>query len=210
MKQWEQLITVDEVIQGSLDSTDAPTDEPIEARRAIQDVTQMIAEHLGFKPIVHKHTQGIEPWAWTRDEAEADQTVRTWADVRPIVQITSPTDIDARFDGYQFTTSGRPGTAEKVVYFAGWKRKKQALSDLPTGTGEALDGLTETPEDLPSDIRRAALELTLYVLNKAESPVGMGSRSTTVQGGNITIDGPDPQFVNRTLRSLDTHRRTRI
>jgi len=206
MGQFDQILTVFEVQDAALSSSTAVEDDPAQVQEAILDVQDRISTYIDQPVMIHKRTQGIATHDWLEDEVEDTTQYRVWADARPVVEVDNPTEVTIRFDEQQLVREKSENT--KAVYFAGWKRRDQALSDLPTSSGEDLDGLTTEPPTLPRDIRRIAIRLVLFTLNEAEHSAGMGSTSTTVQGGSITVDGPDQSFVRTQMRKLDAYKRS--
>lgn len=179
---YRDILRVGEVLENDLD-TDPGGGDPGVIQSAIQDVTGWIAVQIGVDsgtPIIHRTKQGVTRREWLRDDVQEDTTYRAWANERPVVQVVSPSDVSVRYDNKQLLRDDRE--ASIVEYFAGWKRRDTSASDLPTGTGEDLDGLTETVPTLPDDIRRIALILVLYEIGRIE--YGTAVQQTTQTIGN--------------------------
>lgn len=194
------IITVSEVEQEALSSTQVPSDEGIATERAIEEAQARIAGYLRRPVMIHETTEGIE--RWLKDELRENYwryRTKAW----PIVQVQSD-EYSIRHDDRHLTRDTR--RKETVTYFAGWKRRRQSLSDLPTGGGEALDGLTTEPPTVPSDIRRVALKLTLHELIQTEEGVGIQTLTEATAGGTTTVNGPDPQTPMRLLDSISHYR----
>ena len=199
------ILTVSEVIDGALSSADYSGTET-EVQQAIRDAQGLIEGHLHQKVMAHRKTDLIQRRDWLLDERTGETKVRAWAEHQPIVQVLSPAELSIRVGSKDQFVRGRPEVTE-TEYVAGWMRRRQSLSDLPTGSGERLDGLTEEPPPLPGDVRRVAMNLTLFSLNEAEHGVGITDRQQATGAGTVTVTGPDPSFEQRQLRKLDRYRR---
>jgi len=205
MDKPEQILTISAVLDGALSSSDYSGAEA-QVKEAILDAQGLIENHLHQKVMVHRTTQLVEPRDWLVDERTDTTKVRAWAETQPVVQVVSPPELSVRIGGSRQFVRNEAQVTE-AEYFAGWRRRDQALSDLPTGTDERLDGLTTEPPPLPGEIRRVALNLTLYALNEAEHAPGITDRQQATGAGTVTISGPDPGFEQRQLRKLDRYRR---
>lgn len=202
---YDDLLTVGEVIQSSLSSSSAVEDEPGVVQSSIQDVQGMIESYLRQPVMIHKRTQGVLAHEWMSDELPDDHRWRIWAEARPVVEIDSPSEVSIRYDNEQLVRDqAENGT---IDYFAGWKRSDQALSNLPTGSNEALDGLTTEPPTLPQDIRKAAIKLVLFDMGELVHDTGFTETTTNTPGGTMTIRGPEQGFEDRQLSNLSTYRR---
>jgi hypothetical protein len=203
MAEWDDILEYSDIEVSSLSSSSAVEEEPHAVVEAAQDAQQRIATYIGHPVMIHSHTQGIQRWEWTEDDVE--DGMKAWADHQPVVEIESG-DVGVRFGGDRLIKDYRDDL--KTTYFAGYIREDQSLSDLPTSGGDPLEGLTTEPPTLPPDIRRVAIRLTLYELNRAEHRSGMGTTTASIGGGDsITIEGPDPGFPERQLSQLDPYRR---
>lgn len=205
MADFGKILTTSEVDIAALAASDAAKDEKVVVSRLIGDVQRRIESYISQPLTIHRDTQGIRRHEWVEDEVQDDDfAVYAWADHRPVVQVDG--DVDARFSNDRFVKDHRDDL--KVDYFAGYVRSDIDLADLPTATGEKLEGLSERPPTLPQDIRRVAIKLILYELNQAEHRAGMGTTTAAIGGGDsITVEGPDPGFPERQLRQLDPHKR---
>jgi len=194
------ILTVPDVEQEALGSTSVPGEARLVTERAIEEAQARVAAFLRRSVMIHKATEGARDWR--RDEA-GDKRWRHRTRAWPVVQVET-SDYDARFDDRHLVTSTRE--SDQVAYFAGWKRRDQSLSDLPTGLGEALDGLTKEPPTVPGDIRRVALKLTLHELIQAEEGIGIQTLTQATGGGTATVNGPDPQAPRRLLESISSYK----
>ena len=194
------ILTVSEVREEALSSTQVPGEEGIATERAIGEAQARIAGYLRRPVMIHKATEGIERWMRDRlRENEYRYRTKAW----PIVQVES-TEYGIRHDQRHLTRESK--RRETVTYFAGWKRRSQSLSDLPTSGGEPLEGLGTEPPTVPGDIRRVALKLTLHELIQTEEGVGIQTLTEATGGGTTTVNGPDPQTPRRLLNSISHYR----
>jgi hypothetical protein len=205
MADYSKFLTTSEIDTAALASSDAAKDEKVVVSRLISDVQRRIESYISQPLMIHRDTQGIRRWEWSEDEVQdGDFAVYAWADHRPVVQVDG--EVSVRFSKDRFVKDHRDDL--RVDYFAGYVRDDTDLADLPTASGEELDGLSERPPTLPQDIRRVAIKLVLYELNQAEHRQGMGTTTAAIGGGeSITIEGPDPGFPERQLKQLDPYKR---
>ena len=194
------ILTVPDVEQEALGSTSVPGGEGLVTQRAIDEAQARVARFLRRPVMIHKATEGTG--AWLRDET-GDNRWRHRARSWPVVQVET-SGYDGRFDDRHLTTS--TPEADQVTYFAGWTRRNQSLSDLPTGPGEPLEGLTTEPPTVPQDIRRVALKLTLHELIQTEEGIGIQTLTQATGGGVATVNGPDPQAPRRLLNSISSYK----
>jgi hypothetical protein len=194
------ILTVPDVEQEALGSTEVPAEEGPPTERAIAEAQARIAGYLRRPVMIQKATEGVGPWL--RDGA-TDKRWRYRTAAWPIVQVETQ-GYSIRHDDRHLTRDERE--QETVTYFAGWKRKSQSVSDLPTGDGEALGGLTTEPPVVPGDIRRVALKLTLHELIQTEQGVGIQTLMQATGGGTATVNGPDPQAPRRLLNSISSYK----
>lgn len=194
------ILTLSELRDDALSSSSAVVDESAVTVRAIRDAQDTIRTYIGQDPMVHRLTQAVRGYEWSEDPTDPNDNVRAWADHQPIVEVET-SDISIRHDDRQFLRSSRKNV--QIDYFAGWKRRDQDLSDLQ---GELPDLDTE-PENVPQDIRRTAVMLTLYYIGTSEHGAGIGQISHTVgASGSITVDGPDPSFERRQLKRISGYK----
>jgi TusA-related sulfurtransferase len=194
------ILTVADVEQEALGSTSVPGEEGLVTQRAIEEAQARVAAFLRRPVMIHKATEGAGNWH--RDET-GDKRWRYRGRSWPVVQVET-SGYDARFDDRHLVAS--TPESDQVTYFAGWKRRDRSLSDLPTGSGEALEGLTTEPPTVPGDIRRVALKLTLHELIQTEEGIGIQTLSQATGGGVATVNGPDPQAPRRLLKSISSYR----
>lgn len=216
---YTNLITIDELDSDAVSSLDVTGDVPYAAERAIEDVTALIEAHLDRKLIAREHLMLGRDIELEYDyDVSSDATSRYsfYAAEWPVLEAkeVTPEDfsLDVHPDERRFYTEIPMGTGagriRRVRYFAGYRRADQKLDDLPTGDGEALDGLSEEPPVLPSDIRRVAGRLALHVLTDAKKgTIGRRSVDYSLGDGNgVTVEGATEGFVQGELRKLDRHR----
>jgi len=208
--QWDDLLTPGEVQTAAVESSSVFEDNPGGVvEETIRDVQDRIARYLGMDPMVHKRTEGLRRRDWLEDETADPQTYRAWADHQPIVEVESPSEVSARFDAKQLTRS-RPA-AGRVMYFAGWRRSKQTLSDLDGSSGGDLTNLTTEPEPLPRDIRLVAIRLVVFYVTDGEHGAGIGQVTQAVGSGQTTtVEGPEPNFEQNELRKLSGYKLKRV
>jgi hypothetical protein len=199
------ILTPSAVVDAAMQGTSAPEEFPAEVQREIRDVQDQMASYVGYPLMATRHTQGIRRYDWLIDETQ-DDTWRWHADRVPVVEVLSPSGISIRFDEQQLTTD--EPDAVHVTYVAGYRRQNQALSDLPTGSGEALDGLTVEPPALPGVIRSVALRLTIARITDVAAGT-LGARREAAVGSQdlVTIEGMDRGFEQREMRKLDPYKR---
>jgi len=188
-----------------------------EAEAVIADVTALIDAELGLGAtgrgtIVRQRLQGIAGHEWTYSTIAEDYLA--YADQRPVVEMNLQSDDLSDVEIPRQTSRklqiGSPD-AGTVTYFGGYRRPDQVLSSagpgeslLPTGNGEALDGLTTLPPVLPRQVRNVAINVTLHVLqNRAEGNLGRRVQQTYGQG-QVTIEGADPQYIQRQMARLQS------
>jgi len=198
------LLTVQEVQDAALSSSSAATDNPSGVvEEAIRDVQGAITDYLGMAPIVHDRTERIEHHEWREDDTatNSDKNWIAWARHQPIVEVESPSDVSIYFDSRRFEHD-KPDDL-RVRYFAGYKRSDQISGEQQS----RLTDLGTTPPNLPNDIRRVAIKLTLFELTEMEHGAGIGQVQQAVgQGQQTTVEGTDAQFVRRQLRRLSGHK----
>ena len=216
---YRDLITFDDLHGANMSEATIANllEENVQAKTLIRQVTRLIEAHLGMTGrdtglIVRRHTQAIERYDWAESKALGLHVA--WADQQPVVEVMAGSDDLAGVstprtsDRKLARDTPRAGT---ITYFGGFRRPDQVLSgpdgreaELPTGTDEALDGLTTLPPTLPDQVQTAAVNVTLHVLQgRAEGKLG---RRVQQRFGDqqVTIEGADPQYVSRQLRSLNT------
>jgi len=200
----EDLITVQAVQDAAAESSEFVGDNPrYQIEQTLRDVQGYIAEYLGMEPIVHEHTERITRHEWREDETatSTDKGWIAWARHQPVVEVEAPTDVEPYFDGKRFAAGGPD--ALRVTYFAGWKRADQTDGEQQ---GRLTDLDTEPP-DLPRDIRRAAINLTLFELNRQEHGAGIGQVVQSIgQGQQATVEGVDTSFIERQFRRISSHK----
>lgn len=203
---WDDILTLSEVQDDSISSSSAVADNPNNVvEGAIRDAQDRIADHIGRDPIVHRTKDGLRYDDWEVDDTKDPAKYRAWADDWPLVEIQSPSEVSIRRDNRQFLRDTRKVT--EVDYHAGWKRRDQSLSDIDGTNSGTLTALTTAPNDLPRDIRRTALKLTLFYLTEAGHQVGIGRVEQVVgSGGTMTVEGVDTGFVERQLRRLNKYK----
>jgi hypothetical protein len=187
-----------------------------QAKSLIRQVSRLVEYHLGMTGrrtglIVRRHTQVVERYEWT--ESEALGSYLTWADQRPVVEIAAESEDLAGVEVPRTTdrklkrSRPKPGT---VTYFGGYRRPDQVLTssdeeaeELPTGDGEALDGLSTLPPELPGTIQTVTANITLHVLqNRGQGNLGRRTQQSFGEQ-QVTIEGADPQFITRELSRLN-------
>jgi hypothetical protein len=201
------ILDLSEVLDATLDSTDVPEDFAAQTLREIRDVQGRIAQYLGYDVMAHAHTEAIRRHDWTYDETASgtSATFRAALQEGPIVEVLSPSDVSVRFDGTQVTKDDREPV--QVTYVAGYRRADQALSDLPTGSGEALDGLTVAPDALPADVRSVALRIVMArMVEVASGTLGRGREVAIGTNDLVRVEGTDPQFERRELAKLSSYK----
>jgi len=182
-----------------------------EAKTVISGVSSLIRSRLGRVVIVQKVSQRIAPHDWTDDETTRGSEVRAYADEQPLVEVTSTGDVTASDLSIRTkSTFQAPGVVlGQVDYFAGWRRPGQEMADLPTGSDEALEGLSELPPELPGVFAEVAANVTMHVLKNRDE--NLGQRSTRTIGGQETvIEGADPGFLDRELSRLSKYDRSHV
>jgi len=195
-----EILTASEIAEEALSSTTVPDEKRNVTERAIAEAQARIARYLRRPVMIHKAAEGARDWL--QDET-SDRRWRYRTQSWPVVQVET-SGYNIRFDNRHLATS--TPKADQVMYFAGWKRRDQSLSDLPTGSGKSLSGLTKEPPTVPGDIRRVALKLTLYELIQTEDGVGVQTLSQATGGGVATVNGPDPQTPRRLLESVSSYK----
>jgi len=185
-------------------------------QEAIRDTTDRFESFFDRFFIVRSFTQRIPINAWSYNRLL--ERYVAWASDKPIVEIKSIVDTAGS------TISGTTVTREKsspnssynwfatstprdcrVTYFSGYKRSDQALADL-TGTGPGQGGLTTltvTPDDLPSDVRRKAIELAMLYMRRAlDGTLGSSSRMQQVGSQVVTVNAIDSRAEDKILESI--------
>lgn len=172
---------------------------------AIRDVTGAIESYLDRKLIVRKWDTDIESFKW--DENKALDKMQYYPDQWPVVQVET-SGVSASNDGVRLLSSTNK---DEVVFYGGYKRREQTVgddgtNDLDSETG--LSGLTETPDDLPYDIRRVAFRLVMYELTMAVQNT-FATSSVTKKTGQATaeITRSRTQVYDEELQKLHSHRR---
>jgi hypothetical protein len=218
---YRDLITYDRLKAADSAKITENEEEP-EIRAVIQGVSSLIRSRLGRVVIVEAETQRFAPHDWTEDATTyASSDMQAYADEQPLVQIApdedQPSDV---VDGVEIRTdrtfrapTNAPGA---LRYFAGWRRPGQVLSNpgsgetvLPTGTDEALEGLTTLPQALPAVFQEVAIDLTLHVLKRRDE--NLGQRSTRSIGGQeIVVEGADSGFIRRQISRLSRFDRSHV
>jgi len=195
------LLTVLEVQATAQGASDDVTDNPDEVvESAIRDVQGMVESYLDMPLLAHKRTERLERHNWTRDQTAGGQEWLAWADHQPIIEVVSPEGV-GQLAGRRFV-NGRP-EACRIRYFAGYRRSDQTSGEQQ---GRFTDLNTE-PQQLPSDIRRAAMELVIFVIERAGQVPGIRDREITFGGGQqIRTSGVDTGFVGRVLSRLDNYK----
>ena len=204
---YTDLISLFELDRDALESLDVLDIMPA-AEGAIADVTRRIESYLDRELIVRKHTQAVTRWEWVANQYEAndvvDRTMLTFADHWPVLEaVTTGLEVGPKADRLKIDTDD--AEAGTYTYFAGYKRADQTLSGLQDESD--LSNLSVTPDDLPTDIRRVAVRLTLHELGVIDEQL-LGKRRIEASGPvSVTVDAEDPGFERRELRKLDVHKR---
>lgn len=192
------MLTAQTVIGAALSSSRAAEEEPVEVQRAIGAAQGMIESYLDRPLMAQVHTERLSRYDWTEERRTDGTTWLAWAGVQPIIEVQSPSEVSALGTDRFERDRPQPGP---VDYIAGWRREDQNKSDFDASP-------SEDPPELPGDIRRVGVEVTLYLLNEAEHSAGMGSTEQAVGGGStVTISGMDTGFIRRKLSMLDPYKR---
>lgn len=165
---------------------------------AIRDVTEAIESYLDRKLMVRKWDVDIQRWQWEENKAlgKVQHLPGHW----PVVQVETA-GVTISNDGVRLLAGDRKDEAE---LYAGYKRRDQALADLQ---GE-LPALTETPDELPYDIRRVAMRLVMYELTQAlQNTYAVSSVTKTAGGATAEITKARADVYAEELARLSTHRR---
>lgn len=166
----------------------------------ISDVTRIIEGHLGRRFIVRAYTIYANYEDWTYDPARA-----LWwmcAPRWPVVEvdttgITIGTSAHAQEAGDLLLSASRYSGA--IVLFAGYKRTEQTLVGLQAETG--LSTLGTTPDNLPYDVRSAAIEAAMYKLYERRHGPGTSTRQINPAIQATTIQGPRVGYLEDLLHS---------
>ena len=195
----------------------------------IHDLTDRIEARLSRALIVRRHAFAFRACDWRHTEATVrgeENVVWAYAPAWPVVQVASvdgSTDADvlaalsfdeggpypgallADLDALADLGIDLPFSAE---VFAGYRRRDQELADLPTGSGEALEGLTEEPPVLPDQIHRVAVRLALAEIREsAAGMLGVGASSTRIEDNTVDYERHDTRFEERELATLTPYRK---
>lgn len=194
----DSVITPQDIKRDALGSSTAAQEDADVVEMAIRDVQGMVESYLDRPLQPEKHVQRVTRHDWTRHRRDTGDYWTAWADVQPIVEVRSPSDVELEGED-RFRVDSPLGY--DIEYVAGWARADQEAGDFGLS-------LTEDPPRLPSEIRRVATQLTLFLLNEAEQGAGMGQTEQAVgSAGTVTISGPDSGFVQRKLSRLDSYKR---
>lgn len=164
---------------------------------------------------VRKHTFRIrrDLWYWDEEEGAYVAYARQW----PVVQVlTSGVEILVAPDdkeGASMLKASSP--VYKVDVVTGYRREDQDIEIddpnnqgyLPTGSEEALEGLTEQPPVLPGDIRRVALNLVIFNLNVIQNNlIGLSNKEVDFGRANVKIERADNKYVEGQLQQLSPYK----
>lgn len=194
----DSVITPTDVENAALASSTAAEEDKAVVQGVIRDVQATIESYLDRPLMPEVHTQRITRHDWLRQRRDTGDYWLAWADVQPVVEVRSPDEVTLE-DPEHFRADYQQGF--DVEYVAGWRRRAQSAGDFGLS-------LSEDPPQLPSDVRRVALQLVLFHLNEMEQGAGMGQTEQAVgSAGTVTISGPDSGFVQRKLSRLDSYKR---
>jgi hypothetical protein len=179
-----------------IDLSDSGTEAAAEA--IISDVTAIIEGHLDRRLIVRPYTIYTQYEDWTYDVARSLYWM--YAPQWPVVEIdtagfTVGRSAHQREAADLILYSSRYSGA--VTYYAGYKRSGQVLGDLTTETG--LSSLGTAPDNLPYDIRSAAIELAMYKLYERRHGPGTMTRQINPAIQATTIQGPRVGHIEHIL-----------
>lgn len=87
---------------------------------------------------------------------------------------------------FAFNLENLDGYPYMIQYYAGYKRRDQALADLQAADPD-LAALTEEPEDLPGLIRRVAIRLTVAEIREELTAI-VGLSRITKRIDNVIVD----------------------
>ncbi|WP_441001308.1 hypothetical protein [Fodinibius sp. SL11] len=173
--------------------------------RAIQDVTGSIEEYLDRKLIVRKHNIDIPSFKWANNNALDKQ--QYYPPQWPVVQVVT-SGVDISNDSERFLSTA---SKSEVEFYAGYKRRDQNVGNDDSddiSNEDGLSGLSETPENLPSDIRRVAVSLVMYELMRAkQGTIAMSSVTKTAGNATAEITKVRQDVYEDELSKLHSHRR---
>lgn len=182
---------------------DTADDVYVGTEEAIEDATSDIERYVNRELIVRDQTLRFKMKDWkTRpghENSDEDLLIGAWARQFPVVQVQSvdgQTAWASEITAQEYSFGGQLLTYDpdsalvteppfKIQAFAGYRRRDQVLSgagenetNLPTSTGEDLDGLTVLPDQLPGLVRRVAIRLVVSEMRQQyEALVGVASRT---------------------------------
>jgi hypothetical protein len=172
---------------------------------AIRDVSEAIESYLDRKLIVRKWEIDVQEWQWELNRAlDAYQHMPAhW----PVVQVETA-GVSASNDAFRLLSAAKMA---EVALYAGYKRREQTVGGAEHNIATAangLEGLTETPPDLPYDIRRVAQRLVMYELTPArQNTSAVSSVTKTAGGATAEITKTAEDVYGRELGKLHQHRR---
>lgn len=169
----------------------------------IHDVTSDVERHCNRQFIVRSQDLIFRNINWQArpgyENADEDLLISAWVRQWPVAEVVSvdtqtawagEITLQTASDGGQLISYDPDSTLiteppYQVNAFCGFRRRDQVLSNptsdqtqLPTGSGEALEGLTVLPDTLPGIVRRVALRLAISEMRQQyEGLVGVARRS---------------------------------
>lgn len=231
---YTDLITFERLLSANSGAVDALADIQDEAQDVITGVTSHIESYLQRPIIVRPYAQTVRRHHWER--LDGLDTVRghgiahggtreygVYADAQPVIEVNSTGGAVGSVENTRSRFLNGQKKQVEVLYFAGWKRPDQILTDvdeegapLPPGIARdaltrqiGLEDLTVDPPIVPAVMQEVCINLCLHAL--AERDRNLGTRTTRVIGGqNTTVEGVDPTFLSRQLSKLDSYQRTTV
>lgn len=151
---------------------------------AIRDVTEAIESYLDRRLIVRKHDIDIPSHKWAENNALDD--MQYYPPNWPVVQVET-SGVSISNDSERFLSNTKK---DEVEFYAGYKRRDQTVGDGGDNdltAEDGLSGLTETPDELPYDIRRVAVRLVMFELMQTKQGT-IATASVTKTAGSATAE----------------------
>lgn len=200
------LVSASDVVAESIGSVDLKQDDPNfdqYLNRAIAAATDAIESRLNRKFITRAYTSLVKRGRWRYNSVNSRYAA--WSPAWPIVEIETTTvtigNAEGRDGGLFLTTA--PGDLQ-IDYFAGYRRNGQALEQLQQET--ALADLTVEPEQLPSEVHGACIDIALYLIARRAKGPGESTRNLTVGGATVSVTRSDQRFIEEVCESLYAYR----